>query len=201
MCTEAGKLNEKDYYTEEDYMKLSEELNVELIDGEIYEKYPDSDRSFGMAGASTVHQDILSFIHAEIYNYIKKNGGKCRVYIPNYDVKLFSDRDTVVQPDVFVVCDPGKLTDKRCEGAPDWIVEIVSPGNAGNDYVRKLNLYMDAGVREYWIVDPMKKSVAVYQFSDGQFVEMEHYTFSEKIKAGIYDDLYIDFGEINIEQE
>ena len=79
--------------------------------------------------------------------YIKSKGGSCRVYPAPFAVKLFEDRDTVVEPDISVICDRDKLTDKGCSGAPDWIIEIISPSNPGHDYIRKLNLYADAGAR------------------------------------------------------
>ena len=89
-----------------------------------------------------------------------------------------------------------KLTDRRCEGSPDWIIEIVSPGNARNDYLRKLELYQRVGVREYWIVDPMKKSVIVYVFQ-GEDLDMTPYCFDDKITPDIYKDLIIDFSLID----
>ena len=91
-----------------------------------------------------------------------------------------------------MICDPNKLTDRGCTGAPDWIVEIVSPGNSSHDYVRKLNLYMDAGVREYWIVNPKEQEVLVYFLEQDKF-KVKSYTFQDKIKVNIYDDLWIDF--------
>ena len=82
-------------------------------------------------------------------------------------------------------------------GAPDWIIEIVSPGNSSHDYIRKLNLYTDAGVREYWIVNPIKKSIYVYYLEETKF-ETTAYTFQDKIKVNIYDDLWIDFSDIRL---
>jgi len=93
--------------------------------------------------------------------------------------------------------DPNKLTDRGCDGAPDWIVEIISPATSSNDYVRKLNLYMDAGVKEYWIVDPLKKWIYVYHLEENRF-ETTPYTFQDRIKVNIYDDLWIDFIELGL---
>ena len=87
------------------------------------------------------------------------------------------------------------FTDKGCTGVPDWIMEIVSPSNPGHEYVRKLNLYLDAGVREYWIVDPITRTVVVYHLMEPDF-EMDTYTFQDEIKVGIYDDLRIDLKEL-----
>ena len=93
--------------------------------------------------------------------------------------------------------DSDKLTDKGCTGAPDWIIEIVSPGNSSHDYIRKLNLYADAGVREYWIVNPVEQSIFVYHLETDSF-QVKYYTFRDKIKVNIYDDLWIDFQEITL---
>ena len=87
-----------------------------------------------------------------------------------------------------MICDPNKLTDQGCAGAPDWIIEIVSPSTSSHDYVRKLNLYLDAGVKEYWIVDPRNRKVLVYHLEQND-VKADSYTFQDKIKVNIYDDL------------
>lgn len=93
-----------------------------------------------------------------------------------------------------VICDPVKLTDRGCSGAPDWIIEIVSPSNSGNDYIRKLNLYMNAGVREYWIINPEDSTIFVYQLEKSKFTNIA-YSFRDKIKADIFENLYIDLSE------
>lgn len=175
-------------YTEEDYYNLPENVRAELIDGQIYY----------MAAPSRVHQEILGFLFKKIANYIDSKEGSCKVYPSPFAVKLFSEDDkNVVEPDISVICDPNKLTDKGCTGAPDWIVEIISPSNSSHDYVRKLNLYMDAGVREYWIVDPIKKTVFVYHLEETKF-EVTTHTLQDKIKVNIYDDLWIDFTELEL---
>ena len=102
-----------------------------------------------------------------------------------------------MEPDIRVICDPNKLTDQGCTGTPDWIIEIVSPSNSSHDYIRKLNLYADAGVREYWIVDPMEQKVLVYFLEQDKF-KVKYYTFQDKIKVNIYDDLWIDFTELKL---
>ena len=119
-----------------------------------------------------------------------------RYTLPPFAVKLWADRRTIVEPDISVICDRNKLTEKGCTGAPDWIIEIISPGNSSHDYIRKLNLYADAGVREYWIVNPVNHTVFVYHLEENKF-EVSSYTFQDKIKVHIYDDLWIDFTEIN----
>lgn len=175
---------EQHMYTEDDYYRIPEKFRAELIDGQIYYQ----------AAPSRIHQKILSFLHALIYNYIKGKGGSCEVYPAPFAVKLFNDKKTIVEPDISVICDPGKLTDKGCSGAPDWVIEIISQSNPGNDYVRKLNLYADAGVREYWIVDPYGKIVSVYNLASGAFRAVE-YSFEDEIKVMIFEDLSITFVE------
>ena len=175
-------------YTEEDYYNLPENVRAELIDGQIYY----------MSAPSRIHQEILSFLHLEIGNYLRSQNGSCKVYTAPFAVKLFSEDDrNVVEPDVSVICDPNKLTNRGCTGAPDWIVEIVSPSNSIHDYVRKLNLYMDAGVREYWIVDPLSRKIFVYHLEETDF-KADSYTLQDKIKVNIYDDLWIDFTELGL---
>ena len=175
-------------YTEEDYYNLPENVRAELIDGQFYY----------MAAPSRVHQKILMFLSKTIANYIDSKNGPCEVYPAPFAVRLFSEDDkNMVEPDISVICDPNKLTDRGCTGAPDWIVEIVSPSNSSHDYIRKLNLYADAGVREYWIVNPDKKSIYVYHLEETQF-ETTAYTLQDKIKVNIYDDLWIDFTELGL---
>ncbi len=175
-------------YTAEDYYNLPENVRAELIDGQIYY----------MAAPSRIHQEILSYLHLEIGNYLRSQKGSCKVYPAPFAVKLFSEDDrNVVEPDISVICDPNKLTDRGCTGAPDWIVEIVSPRNSSQDYIRKLNLYADAGVREYWIVNPINQSVYVYFLEKDKFRTMA-YTLQDKIKVNIYDDLWIDFTDLRL---
>lgn len=180
-------LPQKQLYTEDDYYSIPDDVRAELIDGQIYYQ----------AAPSRAHQEALSYLHVEISNYLRKKGGSCKVYPAPFAVKLREDRKTIVEPDISVICDHNKLTDQGCTGAPDWIIEIVSPGNSSHDYIRKLNLYADAGVREYWIVNPMKKSIYVYYLEETKF-ETTAYTFQDKIKVNIYDDLWIDFSDAGL---
>lgn len=172
------------FYTIDDIYALPDGERAELIDGRIYY----------MAPPNTRHQRILSFLHLEIGNYIRKNKGSCEVFPAPFAVFLSADDSQYVEPDISVICDKNKLNEHGCSGAPDWIVEIVSPSSRPMDYYTKLSLYRSAGVREYWIVDPMKQVILVY--------DMEHaaapviYSFSDKIKANIYENLYINFSDI-----
>lgn len=174
-------------YTEEDYYNLPETIRAELIEGNLI---------YNQAAPSRIHQAILSELHTVINNYIKSKGRTCRVYPAPFAVKLLENRKTIVEPDISVICDRNKLTERGCSGAPDWIIEIVSPGNPSHDYILKLNLYANAGVREYWIVDPCKERIFVYHLERERF-EVETYTFHDCIPVGIYADLQIDFTSLD----
>jgi Uma2 family endonuclease len=181
------KLN---HYTLEDIYALPEGHHAELIDGQLYD----------MAPPSTSHQRILSFLHLEIGNYIRNRNGSCEVFPAPFAVFLNEDKENdscnYLEPDISVVCDPKKINEKGCSGAPDWIIEIVSPGSKRMDYYTKLSLYRANGVREYWIVDPMKKTVVVYdmEHDDGPVLR----SLGDKIKVNIYDNLEIDFSKLHI---
>ncbi|MBO5352495.1 MAG: Uma2 family endonuclease [Lachnospiraceae bacterium] len=176
-----------DSYTEEDYYNLPEDIRAELIDGQIYYQ----------AAPSRIHQKLVMLLSKTIANYIDAKGGSCEVYPAPFAVKLRKDRKNIVEPDISVICDKNKLTKEGCLGAPDWIIEIVSPGNSSHDYVRKLTLYMDTKVREYWIVDPEKEHVIVYHLEKKLF-DMTTYTFQDIVPVHIYDDFSIDFKRVEL---
>ena len=113
-----------------------------------------------------------------------------------FAVYLDERSNTYVEPDISVICDSDKLDDRGCKGAPDWGIEIVSPASKRMDYLLKLLKYRSAGVKEYWIVDPEKNRVIVYNFTGDESVN--DYTLQDSIKAGIYDDLVIDFGSMEL---
>ena len=171
-------------YTVEDIYLLPDGQRAELIDGQIY----------NMAPPSPLHQKLVMELSATIRNYIKSNSGSCEVYPAPFAVFLNADDKNYVEPDISVICDKSKLTDKGCNGAPDWIIEIVSSGSRRMDYYTKLFKYRTAGVREYWIVDPDKKRITVYDLEHG---DIDEYSFSDTINVGIYPDLCIDFNNIN----
>ena len=179
-------LAERNIYTIQDIENLPEGQRAELINGEIYM----------MSAPSREHQKILSFLFLEIGNYIKSNNGECEIYPAPFSVFLEEDDKTYLEPDISVVCDKNKLNDKGCNGAPDWIIEIVSPGSRRMDYYTKLSEYKRAGVREYWIVDAMKEIVVVYYMEEDAPPVV--YRFSDKVKVNIYEELEIDFSEIDI---
>ena len=174
-------------YTIDDYYALPNEVRVELIDGNF----------FFMEAPSAVHQAIIGELHFAIKSYIKSKQGQCKVYLSPFDVRLDNDNKTMVQPDIMVICDKNKVDLRRCNGAPDFIAEIVSQSSGRLDYIKKLNKYMDAGVREYWIIDADKKMITIYEFTKDS--TPKYYTFSDKISIGIFEDLVIDFSDIERE--
>lgn len=115
-----------------------------------------------MASPSQEYQAILTELLVSIRSYLRQKGGNCSVFPALFDVKLSDSPLTIVQPDIMVICDKDKLDGKRCNGSPDFIIEIVSLGNSSDDYIRKLYYYKNYGVREYWIVDIRRKAITVY---------------------------------------
>ncbi len=173
--------------TLEQYEAFPENRRVEVFDGIAYD----------MASPSRDHQIILTELLFTIRAYLKKKGGICQVFPAPFDVKLSDKPLTIVQPDIMVICDKNKVDKNRCNGAPDFIIEIVSPGNPSDDYIRKLYHYKNHGVREYWIVDPRHETVSVNYFERN--MPTVQYPFGSTIKVNIYGDLYINFADI-IEQ-
>lgn len=167
------------------YEALPEDKRVEVFEGTVY----------NMAGPSQIHQALSMQLSNIIFNYIKNKKGQCSIFTAPFDVKLSDTPLTIVQPDIMVVCDKNKLDEKRCNGAPDFIIEIASPGNSSDDYIRKLYYYKKYGVREYWIVDSKRKIITV-NFFENNIVSVQ-YPFDSVIKVNIYDDLFIDFSEIS----
>ncbi|MBR0485675.1 MAG: Uma2 family endonuclease [Oscillospiraceae bacterium] len=156
--------------TIDEFLKISENSTerMELMDGEIV----------AMASPSRIHQRISSRMYGIIDAYVRN--GLCEV-LQAVDAKLQED---IVIPDLMVVCDPSKLDDNRCNGVPDWIVEILST-NRDDDLVRKYRIYKYAGVREYWIVDPKNQKTLVYFFEKNDFPNI--YTFDTPIPVEIYN--------------
>lgn len=171
-------LRKEEAYTIDDIYALPDGTRAELIDGKIYY----------MAPPSRTHQRILLSLSRKIADYMESENGGCEVNIAPFAVFLSEDDRNYVEPDISIVCDPSKLDEKGCHGAPDWMIEIVSPGSKSMDYFTKLFKYRTAGVREYWIVDPAKETVTVYRFEKET---MEEYSFCEKVPVGIYDNFAI----------
>lgn len=183
VTADSSQLTGKKLYTVADIEALPDGERAELIDGEM----------FMMASPMLRHQKILMWLSATIWNYIMKHGGSCEVLPAPFAVYIKDDEHNYVEPDISVICDRNKLDEKGCHGAPDWVIEIVSPLSKDMDYERKWVLYQEAGVREYWIVDPIQRNVTVYNF--GIMTMLERHSFSERVKAGIYEELVIDFQE------
>jgi Uma2 family endonuclease len=183
----SSNIPKKDYEnkTLEDYMALPEGTRIELIDGRFYD----------MAAPTTIHQKIGLELGHLFEGYIEANGGECVPFVAPTDVQLDCDDKTMVQPDVLVVCDRKKITRARIVGAPDLIVEVLSPSNAMVDLIIKLAKYKHAGVREYWTVFPDDKAVFVYDFTKTD--EAVQYSFEDTIPVGIWDGkCKIDFKKI-----
>ena len=178
-------LLEEKVYTIDDIYALPEGERAELIDGHIYY----------METPNRTHQKISMDLSARILEYIRSHKGKCEVYAAPFAVYLDDTTGTYVEPDISVICDPDKLDDQGCKGAPDWIIEIVSPASKRMDYYTKLFKYRTAGVREYWIIDAAKNQIFVYNFEKG---DTEQYTLQDSVKAGIYENLVIDFSKLDI---
>ncbi len=170
--------------TLEQYEALPENRRVEVFENVVYD----------MASPSQIHQSISMELSNIIYNYIKSKKRPCQLFSAPFDVKLSDKPLIIVQPDIMVICDRNKLDGKRCNGAPDFIIEIVSPGNPSDDYIKKAYYYNKYGAREYWIVDPRRKTVTINYF-EGNIVSVQ-YPFDSIIKVNIYDDLLINFLEI-----
>ena len=161
-------------YTMEKIYALPDGERAELIDGHIYY----------MAPPSTKHQRLLTYIITEINLYIRESDGDCEVFPAPFAVFLEGNDKNYVEPDISVVCDRDKITDYGCNGAPDWVIEIVSPSSRKMDYFKKLFKYRTSGVREYWVVDAEKELVTVYDFVHD---DMEEYSFGADVPVGIYE--------------
>ena len=171
-------LRKEEIYTIDDIYALPDGERAELIDGKIYY----------MAPPSRTHQRISGKIYQIIANYIDGKGGECEIYAAPFAVFLNDDDINYLEPDISVICDQSKLDDKGCHGAPDWVIEVVSPSSKPRDYMAKLFKYRNAGVMEYWIVDPDKQMTMVYGFEKDI---VEQYNFGEDVPSGIYEGFVI----------
>lgn len=174
----------QDDYTVDYIYSLPEGERSELIDGVIY----------NMAPPNRMHQKIISQLTKVIGQYIDRNNGSCEVYPSPFAVFLNNDDRNYVEPDISVICDKNKLDDKGCNGAPDWIVEVVSPSTKRIDYGIKLFKYRTAGVREYWIINPITNSINVFDLEKNE--KSDQYTFDDDIEVCIYEDLIINISEL-----
>ena len=180
-----GMQKQQGEFTVEDYYHFPDDMRMELIDGVIY----------AMAAPTVIHQMIASKIGRKIEDYIQKRKGLCIVLSLPLDTQLDQDNKTMLQPDVFVLCDRDKLRERSIFGAPDFVAEILSPSTRKKDLTIKLRKYRRARVREYWIVDPDRKLVYVYEFESRDFPVI--YTFEDIVPVGIFGgECQVDFAEI-----
>ena len=186
----AYKYKETAQYTYEDYKSWADEPRVELIDGVVYD----------MSAPTYNHQTLLLEVAFLFKGYLK--GKTCSGYIAPADVRLDYDKGdkTVVQPDFFIVCDKNKIDGQNCNGSPDFILEILSPSTISKDTVVKFNKYLEAGVREYWVLDPIAKTLYVHVLDNGKYVTSAYATGEEgvktRVRAQIFEDFEIDLAAL-----
>ena len=182
---------EKERYTFADVLTWGEDERIEVINGE----------AVMMAPPLRVHQSVLSALFLQIGNYLQ--GKSCKVYPAPFAVRLFEedgdapeDVDTMLEPDISVVCDPDKLDKYGCKGAPDMVIEILSPSTRRHDLAVKYRLYQRAGVREYWIVDPDGKTVQVFRLEDGLYNAPDVFMEGSVVPVGLWEDFSIDLSQV-----
>ena len=171
-------------YTVDDIYALPDGERAELIDGDMYMMSP----------PGLTHQRIVSQLIKQIGNYIDSHHGECEVFPAPFAVFLNADSHTYVEPDLSIICDKNKLDDRGCNGAPDWVIEIVSPSSQRMDQLIKLIKYRETGVREYWIVNPEKETVLTYFFEDEE--DSIQFDFAEDIPVRIYESWSINIAEL-----
>ena len=179
-------------YTFADCLAWGEDERIEIIDGE----------AIMMSPPATKHQRVSVALTAQLYSYLE--GKKCEVFAAPFAVRLFEREgdapenvDTVVEPDLSVICDPGKLDEHGCKGAPDLVIEILSPSTQRYDRITKFNLYQRAKVREYWIVDPISQTIQVFLLNDiGFLCPHESYGKEDSAKVAVLDECLIDLSKV-----
>ncbi|MEZ4527324.1 MAG: Uma2 family endonuclease [Desulfobacterales bacterium] len=179
-------------YTYADYLTWPDECRVELIDGEVYDMSPAPSRR---------HQDISRELLLQIASHLK--GRECSVYAAPFDVRFAeadesdAETDTVVQPDISVICDPRKLDDRGCKGAPDFIAEILSPSTASKDYILKKELYERYGVKEYWLLHPHDNMLIVYQLGkNGKYSAPTYCRGTGQREISVLPDMLVDLDAV-----
>ena len=182
---------EKARYTFADCLTWEENERIEIIDGEV----------FMMAPPSSIHQEIVAELTRQFGNYLE--GKRCKVYPAPFGVRLFErggespeDVDTMVEPDLSVVCDRNKIDKHGCKGAPDLVIEILSPSSLRHDRFVKLALYQRAGVRDYWIVEPETQTVQVYTLESGILQPCAFYGAGDVAKVNVLDGCFIELGKV-----
>lgn len=172
-------------YTVEDYYALPDEIRVELIDGVIYY----------MTAPTLPHQIIAGEVYRQLWDCVEEHDEECFPLISPINVQLDRDDRTMVQPDVAIVCDKELITKKVIYGAPEFVLEVLSPSTRKKDQLIKLNKYLNAGCKEFWIVDPDKEKVMVYDFTSDDWPDI--YSFEDRVPVRISDGkCRIDFSRI-----
>jgi len=178
-------------FTYADYCHWPDDERWELIDGEAY----------AMAAPGLAHQTVVGELFRQIANYLV--GKPCRPFVAPFDVRLprldegDKDTTTVVQPDITVVCDPTKLDERGCRGAPDWVIEVLSPSTAAKDQIQKLAAYERAGVQEVWLVHPTDRVVIIYTLTaDGGYGKPAIHETTGTLPSGLFAELLVDWGLI-----
>lgn len=171
-CNSGNAYSDQGSYTVDDYYALREEKRVELIDGVIYD----------MATPTLIHQDLIFQIGFQL-EQCSRDHNMCKVYISPVSVQLDKDSKTMVEPDLAALCDKSLITKKCIYGAPDFMLEVLSPSSKTRDILIKLNKYWHAGCKEYWLIDPDKETVTVYDFSNG--VDAQNYSFEDIVPVTI----------------
>ncbi len=191
IITQLSDLDPEGSYTYADYLLWQFRERVELIRGRIFRMSPAPNR---------IHQKIATFLTAKLFNYFEHQ--PCQVFAAPFDVRMPLGRrkgmdTTVVQPDLCVICDESKLDELGCAGAPDLVVEILSPGNSTKEMREKFRVYEEAGVREYWIVNPAEKVVLIYILdADGKYIGLAPVTDGDPLRAHIFPELLIELKEV-----
>lgn len=191
IITDLSQLDPEGSYTYADYLLWRFQERVELIRGRLFRMSP---------APNVLHQQISREVSRILFNFFHEN--PCQVFAAPFDVRLPVGRKkgedtTVVQPDLCVICDPAKLDEHGCAGAPDLVVEILSPGNSTREMREKYRVYEEAGVREYWIVNPAEKLALVYVLNEsGIFIGLAPVTVEDPLQSSVFPDLAIDLKEV-----
>jgi len=190
--TDINLLDPEKHYTYADYLLWRFKERVELIRGKIFRMTP---------APSTSHQNIVTVLVSSIHQFLKNK--ICKVFPAPFDVRLpeypgeqDQDMETIVQPDITVICDPDKIDEKGCKGAPDLIVEVLSPNSVSKDLHEKYEVYEKAGVREYWVVHPAEKTITAFILKNGKYETFKPLTRGDQISSVVLPGFTISLEEI-----